>query len=99
MVFCLRPEEVDFLKTIIEEADSFFSADENVILSRAHYEEVFGLILGVKERFNIIKNPTTALKILAMARVHMATLSPPENKKLITKDANMKKYNSTKSTT
>lgn len=76
MILTFLPEEIDQLKTLIKDVDMFFSRDENVILSRKHYKEVFSLVLEVKEKYNIINNPTAFMKIMELAQSQMDALDP-----------------------
>ncbi len=66
------PEETEQLKTVVENIDMLFSRDENFVLSRKHYEEVFSLLVDVKEKYSIVNNPTAFMKIVEMAENYMA---------------------------
>ena len=62
------PEEVGEIRELIGEIDVVCSGEENYLLSRAHYEEVFRLIVDVKDQYNIVNNPTAFMKIIELAR-------------------------------
>ncbi|MDP2167962.1 MAG: ParB N-terminal domain-containing protein [Thermodesulfovibrionales bacterium] len=65
------PEEAGELKRVMEDADNIFSGDENYILSRKHFNEVFALLADVKEQFGIVNNPTAMMKLVELAREKM----------------------------
>lgn len=71
IVFAFLPEEVDQIKTVMEDVDMLFSKDENFILSRKHYEEVFNVLVDVKDQYGIVNNPTAFMKIIEMAKGYM----------------------------
>ncbi|MCP4259122.1 MAG: ParB N-terminal domain-containing protein [Planctomycetes bacterium] len=76
MILTFLPEEIDQLKELIKDADMFFSRDENFILSRKHYEEVFSVMLEVKDRYNIVNSPTAMMKIFELAKLQMDAMRP-----------------------
>ena len=51
--------------------DQVFSADEHYLLSRAHYDTLFELLLDVKDKYNIVNSPTAFMKIIELARQAM----------------------------
>lgn len=65
------PEETDQLKNILEDASSIFSKDQNFIVAREHYEEVFDILTAVKGDYNIISNPAAFVKVMSLARKAM----------------------------
>ena len=79
VILTFLPEEIDQLKKLMEDADILFSADENFVLSRKHYETVFELLLQVKEKFSIVNNPTALLKIMDIAKDRIAEQDTPGN--------------------
>ena len=68
IIFLFLPEEVEQIKTLLQEADVLFSQDETFIVSRKHYEEVFSALVQVKEQFNIVNNPTALMKVFELAK-------------------------------
>ena len=74
MILLFLPEEISQIKSLLDDVDILFSGDENVIASRKYYEEVFKLLIGIKDRFNIVNNPTAFLKVVEMARLYMESL-------------------------
>jgi hypothetical protein len=75
MIMLFLPEEVTELKKVLADADMLFAGDENFVLSRRHYEEVFRLVLDVKDKFSIVSNPTAFMKVVEMAKMYMESLS------------------------
>lgn len=65
------PEEAAALGEALQLADVLFSGDENYLVSRSHYEQVFAAVADVKEKFNIVNNPTAFMKIVELARERM----------------------------
>jgi len=61
------PEEAEEIKKVLAEADLYFAGEQNYILSRKHYDEVFRLLVQVKDSYNIINNPTAFMKIVELA--------------------------------
>lgn len=78
MIFTFLPEEIGQLKELIKNVDMFFSREENFILSRKHYEEVFSMMLEVKDRYNIVNNPTAMMKIIELAKLQLDALDPTQ---------------------
>ena len=62
------PEEASQIKALLEDLDALCSGNEHYLLSRAHYEEVFKLLLDVKDKYNIVNSPTAFMKIVELAR-------------------------------
>jgi hypothetical protein len=60
---------------LLQEAEVLFSQDETFIASRTHYETVFDALVKVKEKFNIINNPTALLKIFELAGERVAEIN------------------------
>ena len=81
MTFLFLPEETEEFKKCMEDIESMLGSDENFILSRSHYDEVFKMLIEVKSKFKIVNNPTAFMKIVEMAKSYMETLPPPEIKK------------------
>lgn len=73
-VFLFLPEEAEQLKQLLEDVDMYFTGDENYVLSRKHYEEVFALIADIKEKFEIVNNPTAMMKVMELARERLGAL-------------------------
>jgi hypothetical protein len=71
IILLFLPEEIEEIRQLMEDIDMIFSGDRNYILTRSHYDEVFRLIVDVKERYNIINNPTAFMKIIEFARERM----------------------------
>lgn len=42
------------------------AGDENYILSRKHYKEVFRLLVEVKEKYGIVSNPTAVMTVFEL---------------------------------
>ncbi|MEW6115646.1 MAG: ParB/Srx family N-terminal domain-containing protein [Nitrospirota bacterium] len=93
MVMMFLPEELEELKQLIEGIDHFFSGDVNYVAAREHYEHVFKMLVEIKEKFNIVNNPTAFMKMVEMAKLYMEGLPPAEVKK----DAKAADATSTKS--
>ncbi|MDO8281062.1 MAG: ParB N-terminal domain-containing protein [Thermodesulfovibrionia bacterium] len=74
VAFAFLPEEVDQLKELMEDVSLLFSGSENFILSRRHYEEVFNVLVDVKDQFSIVNNPTALVKIFELAREQMGMM-------------------------
>ncbi|MEN8265079.1 MAG: hypothetical protein ABFR82_16660 [Nitrospirota bacterium] len=55
----------------MEDVTDLFSGQENFILSRKHYDEVFSAVLEVKDKYKIVSNPTAFMKIIEMAKDYM----------------------------
>ena len=68
LMMLFLPEETEEIRKILGEADLFFSGDENYILSKKHYDEVFRLLVDIKDKYNIINNPTAFMKIIEFAK-------------------------------
>ena len=62
------PEEAEQIRKVLSEVDLYFAGEENYILSRRHYDEVFRLLVEIKDTYNIINNPTAFMKIVELAR-------------------------------
>jgi hypothetical protein len=62
------PEETDQIRQILEDIDMICSGDQNYLLSRTRFNDVFRLLVEVKEKYNIINNPTAFMKIVELAR-------------------------------
>jgi hypothetical protein len=62
------PEQTATIKELMKDLDALFSSDEYYLLSRAHYDEVFNLLLDVKDKYNIVNSPTAFMKIVELAR-------------------------------
>ncbi len=54
--------------------DIIFTGHENYILSRKHYSEVFKLLIEIKEKYNIVNNPTAFMKIIDLAKTQFESL-------------------------
>lgn len=80
VILLFLPEEVGALKTILSEADTYFSEDETFIAARSHYDAAFASLVEVKEKFNIVNNPTALLKIFELAADRLAEIPMPEKK-------------------
>lgn len=78
VILTFLPEEIDQLNELIKDADMIFSRDENYILSRKHYDELFAQVLDIKERYNIVNNPTAFMKIFELAKLQLEYLNTPE---------------------
>jgi hypothetical protein len=74
MVLLFLPEEVEELKKVLEDADTLFTGDENVVVSRLHYDRVFKLVVEIKDKYGIVNNPTAFMKIVELARAQMQGL-------------------------
>lgn len=81
MILLFLPEELEQIRKIFDDVDALCAGDENYLLSRRRYDEVFKFFVEVKDRFNIVNNPTAFMKILEMARLYMETLPPDEGRK------------------
>ena len=68
IIFLFLPEEVEQIKALLQEADMLFSQDETFIVSRKHYEDVFSVLVQVKEQFNIVNNPTALMKVFELVK-------------------------------
>jgi hypothetical protein len=68
MKLLFLPEHSEALKSMLAEMDQVFSADEHYLLSRAHYDSLFQLLLDVKDKYNIVNSPTAFMKIVELAR-------------------------------
>ncbi len=66
------PEEAEALKAALEQADVLFAGEENYALSMTHYKRVFSLVADIKEKFNIVSNPTAFMKLVELAEERMA---------------------------
>ncbi|MGD0489249.1 MAG: hypothetical protein ABSB94_18940 [Syntrophorhabdales bacterium] len=75
MKLLFLPEQSEALRSMLTEIDQVFSADEHYLLSRAHYEAIFNLLLDVKDKCNIVNSPTAFMKIVELAK----TALPPQN--------------------
>jgi len=62
------PEQTEALKELMKDLDSLFSEDEHYLLSRAHYDALFELLLDVKDKYNIVNSPTAFMKIIELVR-------------------------------
>ena len=67
VILLFLPEEIDQLKALMQDADVLFSQHETFVASRLHYETMFNALVEVKEKFNIVNNPTALLKIFELA--------------------------------
>lgn len=65
------PEEAEQIRKILEEIDLLFSGDENYVLSRKHYDDVFRLLVDIKDKYNIINNPTAFMKLVELAKTNI----------------------------
>ena len=65
------PEEVEDIKKLLEDTDDLFAADEAYILSRSHFEQVFRMLIDIKQSHKIVNNPTAFMKIIGLARSYM----------------------------
>lgn len=74
VILLFLPEEVEQIKALLQEADVLFSQDETFISSRAHYETIFDTLVEVKDKFNIVNNPTALLKIFELAGERLAEI-------------------------
>ncbi len=74
VILLFLPEEIDQLKALMTDAEVLFSQDETFIASRGHYETVFNALVEVKEKFNIVNNPTALLKIFELAAERLEEL-------------------------
>ncbi len=77
LMFLFLPEEAEEIKKVLEEIDLYFAGEENYVLSRSHYEQVFNLLVDIKDKYNIINNPTAFMKILDLARAGLSGLDTP----------------------
>ena len=68
LMFLFLPEETEEIKKVLAEVDLYFSGEENYLLSRTHYEETFKLLVEIKDKYNIINNPTAFMKIVELAK-------------------------------
>jgi hypothetical protein len=68
------PEEAEALKEAVAYADVIFSGEEAYLLSRKHFDLVFNLVADIKEKFNIVNNPTAIVKIMELARERLDEL-------------------------
>lgn len=75
VILLFLPEEVEQIKELLQEADMLFSQDETYIASRKHYEEVFSVLVQVKEQFNIVNNPTALMKVFELAKERLAEIT------------------------
>jgi len=66
------PEEAAALREALEQADILFAGEENYVAARSHYESVFAAVAAVKEKYNIVSNPTAFMKLIELARERMA---------------------------
>jgi len=78
MVLLFLPEEIEELKKVLEDADALFTGDENVVVSRQHYERVFKLVVEIKDKYGIVNNPTAFMKIFELARTQMEAMEPTQ---------------------
>jgi hypothetical protein len=62
------PEETEEIKKLLCEIDTVFSGDEGYILSLRHYDATFRLLVDIKDKYNIVNNPTAFMKIVELAR-------------------------------
>jgi hypothetical protein len=62
------PEEADELAAALEHADLLFSGEESYIASVRRFDEVFSVIADIKEKYNIVSNPTAFMKLVSLAR-------------------------------
>ncbi len=75
VTFAFIPEEADAIKEFVENVDIVCVGDTIYILSRKHFDEVFfPLMVAIKEKFNIVNNPTAILKIFELARERLDEL-------------------------
>ncbi|MBI5189931.1 MAG: ParB N-terminal domain-containing protein [Nitrospirae bacterium] len=66
------PEEPEALKAALAEADVLFGDEDNYVLSMKHFGQVFEAVADVKEKYNIVSNPTAFMKLIELARERMA---------------------------
>jgi len=71
VVFQFLPEETQELQAIVDDVDAIFSKDQNFILARDHYDDVFDLLTQVKGGYNIVSNPAAMAKVMSLARKAM----------------------------
>ncbi len=74
VTFAFLPEEAEALKEAIDNADLIFAGDEAYLLSRKHFDEVFNMVADIKEKYNIVNNPTAIMKIMELARERLDEL-------------------------
>jgi hypothetical protein len=74
------PEEAEELKLMLQSLDSFFSGDEHYLLSRAHYDEIFNLLLDVKDKYNIVNSPTAFMKMVELAKQALPIEEKPSDR-------------------
>jgi hypothetical protein len=65
VMMAFLPEEIATLQDLVNEADALFSGDQNYFMSLKHYDDVFRLMVDVKEKYNIVGNPTAMMKIIS----------------------------------
>ena len=65
------PEEEEEIKRALEDVDLLFHADTNYLMSRKHWDAVFGLFVKVKREYHIINSATAFQKIFDMARLYL----------------------------
>ena len=80
IILAFLPEETEQLKMCLQEMDTLFSDDETFIASRRHFDLVFESLVEVKEKFNIVNNPTALLKIFELAAEKLSETPFPEKK-------------------
>jgi hypothetical protein len=68
------PEEAEALKEAVAYADMIFAGEEAYLLSRKHFDLVFNMVADIKEKFNIVNNPTAIVKIMELARERLDEL-------------------------
>ena len=68
LMLLFLPEETEEIRKTLEEIDLLFSGDENYVLSRKHYDDVFRLLVDIKDKYNIINNPTAFMKIVELVK-------------------------------
>jgi hypothetical protein len=61
---------------MMKDLDALFSEDEHYLLSRAHYDALFQLLLDVKDKYNIVNSPTAFMKIVELARQAIPVETP-----------------------
>jgi len=80
IILLFLPEETDQIRELLEEADILFADDTTYIAARHHYDQVFASLIEVKEKFNIVSNPTALMKIFELAQEQLSETPYPEKK-------------------
>lgn len=80
IIFLFLPEEVSQIRELLQETEVLFSEDTTYIDSLRHYDQVFSALIEVKEKFNIVSNPTALMKIFELAQERLSEIPVPEKK-------------------